>query len=96
MSVASSGDDLHANVNDRLFLDAEQFAESRLGSLPITEEDVIHLITLLPSEECPRSGSNPCGFSFSTGLYVHGGIVGLRSHAKQFPKASCVLAKFAA
>ena len=74
MSVASSGDDLHANVNDRLFLDAEQFAESRLGSLPITEEDVIHLITLLPSGNAPdpaaiHMGSHSVlGFTFTVEL----------------------------
>ena len=95
MSIASSGDDARAKPDDGTPLDAEQFAESRLGSPIILEDDSIHLITLLPSEQCPRSGENPSAFSFSTGLYAHGGIVGLRRHARQFPRASRVLARFA-
>ena len=94
MSIASSESDVQAHPNYSP-LEAEQFAESRLGSQTITADDIIHLITLLPSEQCPRSGENPCAFSFSTGLYAHGGIVGLRRHARQFPQTSSMLARFA-
>ncbi|CAE7208765.1 unnamed protein product [Symbiodinium microadriaticum] len=67
--------------------EAEEFAGGLLQRGPICAEDVRLLSELLPSEV---DGT----YSFSSGMFVHGGVVGLRRNCRDFPLSNAAVAKF--
>ena len=81
-------------------LDAEAFAQQCLDSGRVSSADLIQLISLLPSEtpaRAPQSPNkqHPNQFSFTTGAYVRGGILGLRGNTLSFPLTTKVLTSYA-
>ena len=82
----------------QLQLDAESFAQRCLDVGSVQSDDIIQLISLLPSETPARapdpSDQHNC-FSFTCGAYVHGGVLGLRGNTLRFPLTSKVLAQYA-
>ena len=68
---------------------AEKFAWTLLSGPRISASDLRTLFTLLPHEASPRGEE---GFSFGSGAYVHGGVVGLRANTKEFPLSTMCLA----
>ena len=81
-------------------MDAEAFAQQCLDSGRVSSADLIQLISLLPSEtpaRAPQSPNkqHPNQFSFTTGAYVRGGILGLRGNTLSFPLTTQVLTSYA-
>ena len=83
---------------------AEAFAAQCLQNSHVLSEDIIQLISLLPSEHAPRSKHRPVGenqnppndqFAWGTGAFVHGGVVGVRRNAHEYPKTTQLLAAYA-
>ena len=75
-------------VSSRISPDnAESLAASFLQQ-GVTEADVCALVPYLKSERPARGQGMPSEFSFTTGAYVHGSLVGLRTHASTFPNVT--------
>ena len=73
----------------------EALAERLLANLPVTPENVLTLMSLVP-KEVPRSNVQTQGQRFSSGAWVHGGVSGLYRHATKLPattKVLCALVK---
>ena len=68
---------------------AELHSQRLLSLDRVTIEDVFPLLQFLPSEHQRFSGD----FSWASGAYVHGGIVGLRHNLVQYPLTSKIFAK---
>ena len=77
----STGEVISSRVSPK---DAESLAASFLQQ-GVTEADVCALVPHLKSERPARGQGVPSEFSFTTGAYVHGSLVGLRTHASTFP-----------
>ena len=75
----------------------EDFAK-RLLELPrISADEALALFRRLPKEVSARSGKARAGeCSFSAGVFVHGGVVGLRRVCESFPASIRVLTKLVA
>ena len=73
---------------------AERHARACLCSPVITEDDVGKLFELLEPEKAARGGGHENEFSWTTGAYRHGGILGTRQHARAFPWVTKMLCSF--
>ena len=74
---------------------AEDFAESLLRLDSVGAADLRRLSELLPAETPARGREASGSYSFSSGMFVHGGVVGLRRNSRAFPRSNEVVAKFA-
>ena len=83
--------ELRAN---RISKGPESFADHLLGLSHLGPEDGLSLFRRLP-KETPSRESRPHrrACSFAAGVFVHGGIVGLRRTCSEFPASVKVFAK---
>ena len=79
-----------ADAPKQILPPCECHAQTLLSLSRLTAEDVFGLVPLLQTES-PRF---PGEFSWASGAYVHGGIVGLRHNLSAHPLASQVFARF--
>ena len=77
----------------KLRLPAERLASRLLGSQVVSGGDVLKLFRLLPAQRAPRSKPTASAKSFFTGLFVHGGVLGLRSSSSEYPAATRLLCR---
>ncbi|CAE7735292.1 unnamed protein product, partial [Symbiodinium necroappetens] len=73
---------------------AEEFADSLVRRGSIRAEDLRHLSELLPAETPARGGDLSQAHSFSSGMFVHGGVLGLRQNCRSYPRSSAAVAQF--
>ena len=74
---------------------AEKFSQSVLSSgQPVTASQVEHLFGLLPTNVADRFGSQG-GQTFVSGVYRHGGVVGLTTTCRSLPLSTMLLTKWA-
>ena len=74
---------------------AEVLSRTVLEKARLSRADLLAIFDLLPTEAPPSAGrSNGRAASFGTGLWVHGGLVGLRANTFNFPNSTKVLNKF--
>ena len=74
---------------------AENFSQSVLSSgQPVTASQVEHLFGLLPTNVADRFGSQG-GQTFVSGVYRHGGVVGLTTTCRSLPLSTMLLTKWA-
>ncbi|CAE7331417.1 unnamed protein product, partial [Symbiodinium sp. CCMP2456] len=76
--------------------EAEEFAGDLLQKDIIGIGDLRRLSELLPSEVPARGGVVEGTRSFSSGMFVHGGVVGLRRNCRDFPLTNTAVARFVA
>ena len=77
---------------------AEDFAAACLSKTRIDSDDIIQLISLLPSEVPARLNpdtTTDCSFSFTVGAYVQGPMLGLRRTCHEFPNVCKMLTAYA-
>ena len=79
-----------ADAPTQMLPPCECHAQTLLSLSRLTAEDVFGLVPFLQTES-PRF---PGEFSWASGAYVHGGIVGLRHNLSAHPLASQVFARF--
>ena len=79
-----------ADAPKQILPPCECHAQTLLSLSRLTAEDVFGLVPFLQTES-PRF---PGEFSWASGAYVHGGIVGLRHNLSAHPLASQVFARF--
>ena len=77
----------------KLRLPAERLASRLLGSQVVSGGDVLKLFRLLPAQRAPRGTPTASTKSFFTGLFVHGGVLGLRSSSSEYPAATRLLCR---
>ena len=71
--------------------DVESIADHILkGPRPFTNQSLLRLVDALPMQG-PARGD--VGRSFAAGAYVHGGLFGLHSNTRRFPKSCSVFAE---
>ena len=75
--------------------DPEAFAASCLRGDAVTAEMVLSLLSLLPGEHAARGDSGARTKSWTTGVFVHGGAIGLRRHCLDFPLSTSMLTRYA-
>ena len=74
---------------------AEKFAQTVLSSgQPVTASQIEHLFGLLPTNVADRFGSQG-GQTFVSGIYRHGGVVGLTTTCRNLPLSTMLLIKWA-
>ena len=71
---------------------AESVAKALLD-LPVTPACLQDLVPLLQSEAPPRGGASPHSFSWSSGAYVQGSLIGLRHHCSSHPLCTKLLCR---
>ena len=71
-------------------------AEAFAGSLPqrINKQHLVQLLSYLPRKQSARAEAADDVHSFASGAFVHGGIVGVRSLTRMFPKSTAVITRF--
>ncbi|CAE7238074.1 unnamed protein product [Symbiodinium sp. CCMP2456] len=74
--------------------EAEVLAEALLRADRVTAEDLLGLFELLPSEVAARGMDVEGSGSFSGGLFVHEGVVGVRRASRSFPLSCAVVSRF--
>ena len=87
--VATSTGDLSTAPVSHAEVRANQMLQCETSVSQIQE-----LVGLLDSEIPARGQSRPGEFSWSSGAYVHGTLVGLRKHAKTHPACAQVLCRY--
>ena len=84
---------------DRAFVilaDTVARAEALAGSLPqrVSKQHLVQLLSYLPREQSARADAADDVHSFASGAFVHGGIIGVRSLTRMFPKSTAVVTRF--
>ena len=76
---------------------AESFAQLLLERPSASLGDLLKLFDLLPHEPAPVAGrAEAGGFSFGSGAWVHGNLVGLRTNTYTFPLSTSVFTRHVA
>ncbi|CAE6965207.1 unnamed protein product [Symbiodinium sp. CCMP2592] len=80
---------------DSLPTAAEDFASALLLRHDFGKEELLRLLRMLPNESPPRGVAEEGSGSFSGGMFVHGGVVGLRRNSRSYPQSEKAVMDFA-
>ena len=71
-------------------------AKAFAGSLPqrVNKQHLMQLLSYLPREQSARADAADDVHFFASGAFVHGGIIGVRSLTRMFPKSTAVITRF--
>ena len=73
---------------------AEKHAVACLSNSILSENDISELFVLLKSEKAARGSGSPDEFSWTSGLYHHANVTGIRKNFRSHPAVSQLLARF--